>query len=106
MTGRRGFALGALVLVGALAACGREERSAPSVTSAGCRAGAQVAPLRGVRRDLKVGGEVRSYLLDVPAGPADEPRPVVLAFHGFRAAPPRPATRRILGFFEGQARPG
>jgi polyhydroxybutyrate depolymerase len=48
-----------------------------------------VAPLRGVRRDLQVGGEVRSYLLDVPAGPADEPRPIVLAFHGFRAAPGR-----------------
>jgi polyhydroxybutyrate depolymerase len=42
--------------------------------------------LRGVRREVRVGDEVRTYLLDVPAGPADEPRPVVLAFHGFRAA--------------------
>jgi polyhydroxybutyrate depolymerase len=45
--------------------------------------------LRGVRRDLTVAGEVRSYVLDVPPGPMDEPRPVVLGFHGFRAAPGR-----------------
>jgi polyhydroxybutyrate depolymerase len=42
--------------------------------------------LRGVPREVEAGGEIRTYLLDVPAGPADEPRPLIVAFHGFRAA--------------------
>jgi polyhydroxybutyrate depolymerase len=54
----------------------------------GCRAG-EIAGLRGVRREVTVGDEVRSYLLDMPRGPAGEPRPVLLVFHGFRAPPGR-----------------
>jgi polyhydroxybutyrate depolymerase len=59
--------------------------------------GAPGTGLRGVRRDLQVGSEMRSYVLDVPAGPTDEPRPVVLAFHGFRAAAGRLRRRSGLG---------
>lgn len=51
--------------------------------SAGCRAGT-VAALVGPRRTLDVDGTPRSYLIDAPGGGADVPRPLVLAFHGFR----------------------
>ena len=71
--------------------------------SAGCKGG-QSTGLHGVRRDLQVGSEMRSYLLDVPAGASDEPRPVVLAFHGFRAAPGR--LRRWTGLARGAQRMG
>lgn len=90
MSGRRGAGLGGLLVVLLLAACRHDDAApapTPSTGTAGCRDGAGVNGLRGVRRDLQVGAEVRNYLLDVPAGPADEARPVVLAFHGFRAAP-------------------
>jgi polyhydroxybutyrate depolymerase len=51
--------------------------------SAGCRAG-DLAALVGERRQLLIDGEPRSYLIDAAAGSADVPRPLVLAFHGFR----------------------
>jgi len=51
--------------------------------SAGCRAG-DVAALVGERRQLVIDGDPRTYLIDASAGPADVPRPLVLAFHGFR----------------------
>ena len=84
----------ALAAVALAVACGRgiappegEDRAAaaavPPAPSAGCRPGI-VAAARGDRHALDVDGEERSYLLDAPAGPADLPRPVVLAFHGFR----------------------
>jgi polyhydroxybutyrate depolymerase len=55
----------------------------PPAPSAGCKSG-EAAALVGVARDLTVAGEVRHYLIDAPAGPADAPRPLVLVFHGFR----------------------
>jgi len=64
-------------------------------SASGCHAG-QVSGLRGVRREIQVGDEVRTYLLDVPRGSASEARPLVLAFHGFRAPPGR--LRRWTGF--------
>jgi polyhydroxybutyrate depolymerase len=42
--------------------------------------------VRGVRRELAVAGETRSYLVDAPAAAADRPLPVVLSFHGFRGS--------------------
>jgi polyhydroxybutyrate depolymerase len=51
--------------------------------SAGCRSGALPA-LVGERRTVVVDGLERSYLIDAAAGAADDPRPLVLAFHGFR----------------------
>jgi polyhydroxybutyrate depolymerase len=51
--------------------------------SAGCRAGS-LAAVVGQRRTLVVAGLARSYLVDAPAGAADAPLPLVLAFHGFR----------------------
>ncbi len=44
----------------------------------------ELAPLAGERRTLVVDGERRSYLIDAPGGAADVPKPLVLAFHGFR----------------------
>jgi len=57
----------------------------PPEPSAGCREGTLEA-VRGERRRLTVGDGERSYILDAPAGRADVPRPVVLAFHGFRSS--------------------
>lgn len=51
--------------------------------SAGCRAGA-VTALVGERRTVVVDGETRRYLVDAPAGAGDVPKPLVVAFHGFR----------------------
>jgi polyhydroxybutyrate depolymerase len=92
VTPRRGVAGATLVALVLLGGCRERERTpagAGAAASPGCRAGLTREALRGVRRDVQVNGEVRSYVLDVPAGPADQPRGVVLAFHGFRAAPER-----------------
>ena len=51
--------------------------------STGCRPGEATA-LGGERRQLVVDGVLRTYLIDAPGGAADVPRPLVLAFHGFR----------------------
>ena len=61
----RGAALGGLLVLALHSGCRREE-SAPADSarargSAGCRAGIMETGLRGVRRDLTVGGEVRSF---------------------------------------------
>ena len=107
MTARRGAVMGGLLVVLFVVGCRHEDgasgSSSKSTGSAGCRAGDGTG-LRGVRRDLQVGSEMRSYLLDVPPGPSDEPRPVVLAFHGFRAAPGR--LRRWTGLARGAQRTG
>ena len=105
--GRGAVASGLLAAMLLAAACRHENGTATSSSkgpgSAGCKAG-QSTGLRGVRRDVQVGTEIRSYLLDVPAGPSDEPRSVVLAFHGFRAAPGR--LRRWTGLARGAQRMG
>jgi polyhydroxybutyrate depolymerase len=99
-------AIGLLVVVLLAAGCRHDDGSSASskgAGSAGCRPG-ESSGLRGVRRDLQVGSEMRSYLLDVPPGPSDEPRPLILAFHGFRAAPGR--LRRWTGLARGAQRGG
>jgi polyhydroxybutyrate depolymerase len=98
-----GLLVVALLVVGCRHESGTVADSSKGPGSAGCKAG-QSTGLHGVRRDLQVGGEMRSYLLDVPAGASDEPRPVVLAFHGFRAAPGR--LRRWTGLARGAQRMG
>jgi polyhydroxybutyrate depolymerase len=100
-----------VLVVAALAACGGEPPTEvtdappvattlpavakPALPSAGCRAGAQTQ-VRAERRTLAVGDETRGYWLDVPTGRADEPRPLVLVFHGFDGQPRR--LRRWTGF--------
>lgn len=91
----RGWVLAVIATIGVLAcrttpAPPAEDRAAlngaaaiPPAPSAGCRAG-DVAVLVGERRQLVIDGEPRSYLIDAPAGAADVPHPLVLAFHGFR----------------------
>ena len=90
-------AVAALVLV--VSGCNRglpelggDERAAivaarlvPSADSSGCHAG-ELSALDGVRRRITVGTDVRSYIVDAPASPADRPLPVVLSFHGFRGS--------------------
>ena len=75
----------ALAIMLVAVACGRatSERSRDGTgPSAGCRAG-NLPALNGGRREL----DGRTYLIDAPAAPADEPLPLVLAFHGFRGSP-------------------
>ena len=75
----------ALTIMLVAVACGRatSERSRDGAgPSAGCRSG-NLPALNGERREL----DGRSYLIDAPAAPADEPLPLVLAFHGFRGSP-------------------
>ena len=87
---------GVLAVVAALglAACrttatpSNEKDAAPATVvaplpSMGCRAG-EIAALVGERRQIVVGGEPRSYLIDAPGGVGEVPRALVLAFHGFR----------------------
>jgi poly(3-hydroxybutyrate) depolymerase len=51
--------------------------------SAGC-ADASRPALRGERRHVASGSDDRSYVIDAPASDPRDPRPLVLAFHGFR----------------------
>jgi polyhydroxybutyrate depolymerase len=53
--------------------------------SAGCRSGTLPAD-RDERETVAVAGEERGWIVDAPAGPADRPLPLVLAFHGFRGS--------------------
>ncbi|MBI3768115.1 MAG: hypothetical protein HY271_06405 [Deltaproteobacteria bacterium] len=53
--------------------------------SAGC-AGARRPPLHGERRQIMVGDEERTFLVDAPVDDPNRPRPVVLVFHGFRGS--------------------
>jgi polyhydroxybutyrate depolymerase len=90
VTGRRRLLALAMTLV--TAAC-RAPASTPAPSadaaaiaphpSAGCRSGTLPATLVGERRTLVVDGLTRSYLVDAPGGPAAQPRPLVLVFHGF-----------------------
>jgi polyhydroxybutyrate depolymerase len=76
-----------------LAACVRSEpgreTEAPGATpvppeaSAGCNAEPRAA-LAAARGEITVDGERRTYLIDAPASVSGDPRPVVLAFHGFK----------------------
>ena len=81
-------AFGLWLVAGMLTGCGASPpgagvaASAPAVPSPGCRAG--TTPAAAGERGAVDG---RSYLLDAPAGPADRPLPLVLAFHGFRGDP-------------------
>ena len=75
----------ALTIMLVAVSCGRatSERSRDGAgPSAGCRSG-NLPALDGERREL----DGRTYLIDAPAAPADEPLPLVLAFHGFRGSP-------------------
>jgi polyhydroxybutyrate depolymerase len=66
----------------AVIACAPPPRGAGSPPSPGCRPGEVVAA------DGAPGAQDgRRYLLDAPGGAADRPRPVILAFHGFRSGP-------------------
>ncbi|MCC6764723.1 MAG: hypothetical protein IT293_08680 [Deltaproteobacteria bacterium] len=75
--------------------------SAAAELSVGCRAGAAAA-LVGVERLVTVDGEERRYLVDAAEGPADQPRAVLLAFHGFRHS--AAGLRAGDGFVAGVAR--
>jgi polyhydroxybutyrate depolymerase len=81
----------ALALLAGVPSCraagpvGHDATSAAEVApkpSAGCRPG-ELPALGGERRTVAVDALERSYLIDAAAGRADDPRPVVLAFHGF-----------------------
>lgn len=90
------------VLVALAVGCGGEPEGdapapAPPAASAGCRPGALPSSVRGEERTLDVGGVARSYVLDVPMGPTDEPRPVLLVFHGFGAQGRRLRRWSMLG---------
>jgi polyhydroxybutyrate depolymerase len=50
--------------------------------SSGC-AGSGSPALHNSRVTLEVAGGAREYLIDAPASEADQPRPLILAFHGF-----------------------
>lgn len=96
--GRRAAAVvGLAVAVGC--GGGRQDASGPARKgpSAGCRAGEAATAIRAEERSIEVNGSARTYLLDAPAGPTDEPRAVVLAFHGFGAGGRRLRRWSMLG---------
>src|SRR5262245_47865921 len=75
----------ALTILLVAVACGRatsESSRGGAGASAGCRSG-NLPALDDERREL----DGRSYLIDAPSALADEPLPLVLAFHGFRGSP-------------------
>jgi len=47
----------------------------------GCRQG-EVGEIRDLEGTVEVGGSMRGFVIDVPAGSASTPLPVVLSFHG------------------------
>ncbi|MCC6848872.1 MAG: hypothetical protein IT294_10260 [Deltaproteobacteria bacterium] len=108
LAGRRALALALAAAV--VAACrpstapeaggpGSPTPAAPGA-AAGCRVGTAPA-LVGAAREVTVGGERRRYLVDAAEGPGDEPRPVVLVFHGFRHS--AAGLRAGAGFVAGAA---
>lgn len=50
--------------------------------SSGCRQPTRTALVEHLV-ELRVNGEVRQYILDAPPSTSDDPRPLLLAFHGF-----------------------
>ena len=119
MNRRHGWRVLPLVLLGLMLGCERAERSpepsagsppsagesesAPEaavpeapLASAGCRSGEDAQAVRAERREVTVGDETRAYWIDVPRGPTDEARPLVMVFHRFQGRPRR--LRRWSGF--------
>ncbi len=87
MPGR--FETFALLLVVIASGCKCSGKPVPPQAPAkafGCRDGAQ-EKVAGLERTVDVDGDSRSYILDVPAGSASEPRPVLLSFHGIGGTP-------------------
>ncbi|HEY2387814.1 MAG TPA: PHB depolymerase family esterase [Candidatus Binatia bacterium] len=76
-------ALAALLLAGACRSSA-PAGSAPAGTepSEGCRAGAHDAE-REARQSFTAGADTHELLIDAPASSVNEPRPLILAFHGF-----------------------
>ncbi len=77
-----------LLFAGACSSTPSETVRAPSPPdaepSSGC-AGNGSGPLRDARVRTEIGGDPREYLLDAPASEPNRPRPLILAFHGFRS---------------------
>jgi len=71
--------------------------TAPQPPTAGCRPGEMSASVRAQERTIEVDGVPRTYVLDVPMGATDEPRPMLLAFHGFGARGRRLRRWSMLG---------
>src|SRR5262249_3125253 len=103
------LALASGVLLGLLVlwplACGRDDVDAPREAGSsspeaveGCTRDA-VRAVEGEERRIEVGGVERRSLLDVPAGPGDQRRPVVIGFHGFDGTGARFRRRSRLGRF-------
>lgn len=93
---RAGVAVVALALSLGCGDRGRE-RPAPAPPSAGCRPGEQSTAVRGEERTIDVDGASRTYVLDVPMGPMDEARPVLLVFHALGARGRRLRRWSMLG---------
>jgi polyhydroxybutyrate depolymerase len=89
----------AAALIVLAAGCGGGERAAKSLPnpSPGCHPGAIDTSVRAEERTLDVAGVPRTYILDVPVGPADRPRPLLLAFHAFDARGRRLRRGSLLG---------
>lgn len=74
----------AVCLASALA-CAAVPEPPTARPSPGC-AGAAKPALRDDRQRVTVAGEERTYIVDAPASEPGDPRPVVLAFHGFQGS--------------------
>ena len=79
-------AIVALLFASACASSGTPPRDAATGAepSSGC-AGSGSPALHDARVTLDIAGGAREYLIDAPASEADQPRPLILAFHGFRS---------------------
>ncbi len=84
----RTAAASALVALLIASACSSPPRGIPvpadTDPSAGCR-GEPRAAERDARQQLTAGGDTHDYLLDAPDSEPARPRPLILAFHGFRS---------------------
>lgn len=70
-----------------LAACSASPTGGPPAAadpSAGCL-GTTRAAVRDAHQQLTAGADTHAYLLDAPASEPGRPRPLILAFHGFRS---------------------
>ncbi len=71
-------------VAGSPSASRSDTNGAPPDASAGC-ARPSLPAVRGERRHITAGSEQRGYLFDAPASEGAAPRPIIFAFHGFRA---------------------